>query len=227
MSSPLTDKINALTAYANEITGESDTTLSDAVASLASGYGQGGGDTDEGLVGVLENTLTELTSDNVTKIVSYALRGRSALTKVHLKNCRQISDNAFNGCSNVVTLVLPGLNANMGSSALCQMVKLTHADFGPGTTSITANCFSGDTMLTTIILRKASVVPLSNVNAFNNTPFKSGGTGGTIFVPSALINSYKAASNWSTVNGYGTITWAAIEGSQYETAYADGTPISA
>lgn len=43
MSSPLTDKINALTAYANEITGESDTTLSDAVASLADGYGQGGG----------------------------------------------------------------------------------------------------------------------------------------------------------------------------------------
>lgn len=42
MSSPLTDKINALTAYANEITGESDTTLSDAVASLASGYGGGG-----------------------------------------------------------------------------------------------------------------------------------------------------------------------------------------
>lgn len=37
----LTPKINALTAYANEITGESDTTLSDAVASLADGYGQG------------------------------------------------------------------------------------------------------------------------------------------------------------------------------------------
>lgn len=39
----LTPKIEALTAYANEITGKSDTTLSDAVASLADGYGQGGG----------------------------------------------------------------------------------------------------------------------------------------------------------------------------------------
>lgn len=38
----LTDSINALTAYANEITGKSDTTLSDAVASLADGYGGGG-----------------------------------------------------------------------------------------------------------------------------------------------------------------------------------------
>lgn len=39
----LTPKIEALTAYANEITGKNDTTLSDAVASLADGYGQGGG----------------------------------------------------------------------------------------------------------------------------------------------------------------------------------------
>ena len=39
----LTDGIEALTAYANTVTGESDTTLSDAVASLADGYGGGGG----------------------------------------------------------------------------------------------------------------------------------------------------------------------------------------
>lgn len=43
MSTPLTDSINALTTYANEVTGGSNTTLSDAVHTLASGYGQGGG----------------------------------------------------------------------------------------------------------------------------------------------------------------------------------------
>lgn len=41
----LTDGINALTTYANEVTSGSDTTLSEAVATLAAGYGQGGGDT--------------------------------------------------------------------------------------------------------------------------------------------------------------------------------------
>ena len=40
---PLTDEINALTAYANTVTGASDTCLSDAVATLADGYGSGGG----------------------------------------------------------------------------------------------------------------------------------------------------------------------------------------
>ena len=43
MATPLTDSINALTTYANEVTGASDTNLSDAVHTLASGYGGGGG----------------------------------------------------------------------------------------------------------------------------------------------------------------------------------------
>lgn len=43
MPQPLTDAINALTTYANSVTGKTppDTTLSDAVATLASGYGGG------------------------------------------------------------------------------------------------------------------------------------------------------------------------------------------
>lgn len=38
MAQPLTDSINALTRYANSVTGASDTTLSEAVATLAAGY---------------------------------------------------------------------------------------------------------------------------------------------------------------------------------------------
>lgn len=68
MSSPLTDKINALTAYANEVTGESDTTLSDAVASLADGYGQGGG-----YAGI------EVKTDANGKITDYIFHGVEAI----------------------------------------------------------------------------------------------------------------------------------------------------
>lgn len=42
MATPLTDKVNNLIAYANGVTSKSDTTLSNAVKSLADGYGQGG-----------------------------------------------------------------------------------------------------------------------------------------------------------------------------------------
>lgn len=42
-TTPLTDAINALTSYSNTVTGQSDQTLSEAVATLAAGYGGGGG----------------------------------------------------------------------------------------------------------------------------------------------------------------------------------------
>lgn len=96
-----------------------------------------------------------------------------------------------------------------------------------------SNTFTGCTNLETLILRGTSITLLS-ANAFNNTPFKNGGSGGTIYIPKSLYDhlgdgtslDYKAATNWSTFDGYGTITWAQIEGSIYETQYADGTPIS-
>lgn len=55
MTQPLTDAINALTRYANEVTGQSDTTLSDAVRTLCDGYGGGGG-TDISFVNLLDGT---------------------------------------------------------------------------------------------------------------------------------------------------------------------------
>lgn len=65
MTKVLTPKIEALTAYANEITGKNDTTLSDAVASLADGYGGGGG-ISQGI---------EIVTDANGKITNYIIHG--------------------------------------------------------------------------------------------------------------------------------------------------------
>lgn len=56
-ATPLTDAIQALTTYANEVTGASDTTLSEAVATLVAGYGGGGGGIISGTYTPTENTL--------------------------------------------------------------------------------------------------------------------------------------------------------------------------
>ena len=56
MATPLTDAINALTAYANETTGASDATLSDAVESLVAGYGGGGGTFQTGTFDIINPT---------------------------------------------------------------------------------------------------------------------------------------------------------------------------
>lgn len=87
---PLTDGINALTAYANETTGASDTTLSDAVESLVAGYGGGGG-------GEIEKYLAhELEGDivydgNDLRGLSFAYQ--SKITSVTLSNWRQVPAN--------------------------------------------------------------------------------------------------------------------------------------
>jgi hypothetical protein len=59
-------------------------------------------------------------------------------------------------------------------------------------------------------------VPLSSISSFNSTPFATNGTGGTVYVPQALIAQYQQATNWSVLHTAGTCSFAAIEGSEYE-----------
>lgn len=157
------------------------------------------------------NLDTKLTSLNAYNVVEVASMG--------LKSIR------------VVALCLPHLTT-VANSAFEGNTAMTHFDVGPLTT-IQNFAFNGNSSLNTLILRKTSITALGDIRAFNNTPFASGGTGGTIYIPKALYDhlgdgtssDYQAATNWATLHGYGTITWAKIEGSIYETQYADGTTI--
>lgn len=97
----------------------------------------------------------------------------------------------------------------------CQLLET--CDIG-STTGIAANAFANCYKLQTLVLRKsASVCTLANVSAFTNTPMSGyNGLTGTVYVPSALISSYQTATNWSTLYNDGTVTFAAIEGSEWE-----------
>lgn len=128
-------------------------------------------------------------------------------------------------------IALPALTASIPNWAFAVCPNVTEVDLN--TSGLGQNAFNGSSNLAVIVLRRtAGIVSLGNTNTFTGTPFASGGTGGTIYIPKSLYdalgtgtNDYKAASNWSTIDGYGTITWAKIEGSYYETHYADGTVI--
>lgn len=74
MDKPLTNKINALTTYANEVIEENDTNLSDAVYTLADGYGQGGG----GYAGI------EIKTDSNGYVTDYIFHGLSKIPKYAL-----------------------------------------------------------------------------------------------------------------------------------------------
>ena len=112
----------------------------------------------------------------------------------------------------------------MQSNAMLETVIL------PKCTSLNSNStFNNCAKLTTIVLGGSAVVPIG-ANSLNNTPFASGGTGGHVYIRKSLYDhlgdgtnlDYLKNSTWNTINGYGTITWHPIEGSEYETYMPGG-----
>lgn len=139
----------------------------------------------------------------------------------------------FIDCSSDFIIVCKGKITLQNQNVFRQNSGLTLLDFtytsGNG---LLTNSFYGDSKLSTLILRSTTVVPLgSPAGAFSSTPFASGKAGGILYVPSELIASYQEATNWSTVLEYADSEGnpqnqiLPIEGSIYETQYADGTLI--
>lgn len=266
MTQPLTDAINALTRYANETTGQSDTNLSDAVRTLCDGYGGGGVDwaglinneyEDEdvvydeatfrnpiaiGLTRLHSLTLTnyvdgtsewgrygqwkELYLPKLTDLGLYGLRGCTRMKKVYVPKLTSVGSNfGFEGCSALENIILPSITRGITASTFANCRRLQIADLGTPT-GLLSHAFQNCSLLSIVIIRKTSeVATLANTGAFSQTPFASGGTGGTLYVPQSLISSYQSANNWSTILGYANNQILPIEGSIYETHYADGTPI--
>lgn len=158
----------------------------------------GGGDT---LAEYGNGTLATWHTTDLTSIISNGMRYNSNLKTIVAPNLTSIGTNAF---------------GNAGLKTL-DTAKLS---------SIANGAFVSCASFTKLILRRSSVASLGNTSAFNSSPFASSGSGGTLYVPSAMIASYQSATNWSTILGYANNSIQAIEGSIYETEYADGTPIS-
>ena len=109
------------------------------------------------------------------------------------------------------------LNLNFGSATAanaCQYLEV--CDIGKAK-SIAANTFANCYKLQTLIMRRTSVTTLANVSGFLNTPLRGRNSlTAKVYVPEALIDDYKAATNWKTIDGYGYVEWLPIEGSEYE-----------
>ena len=140
---------------------------------------------------------------------SGSLRDNTSLVSAEFPNCAKNVGASYIG---------------MGSTCFYGCTKLELVDIGY-CTSIGGSAFYNAKKHITLIMRKSdALVTLGNASNFNNSCFASGQVGGTIYIPKALYDhlgdgtssDYQHATNWSTVHGYGTITWAKIEGSIYE-----------
>ena len=284
-------KLSSLLTAANNKTGESDTTLTDAVQTLIDGYGQGGGGysmddiIEHNFTGSVTYTgttmrggtfsgsgITEIHAPNITSYAggsySYTFQYCKSLTVVDFPRNLTFANASyiFGGCTSLESVYFPLVNTSGSfmfqdcdslkyvvmpmiktiNNSLFHASNSTHSanhllvfDCGDPSRASNNNVTFGDRGFNdqscqTIIIRQTILALLQNSgNNYMPTNFHSGGSGGTIYIPKVLYDhlgdgsslDYKAATNWSVYDGYGTITWAKIEGSYYETHYADGTVI--
>lgn len=174
---------------------------------------------DDSLDGYSSVTVNVPTSGGVDTLTLYA---SGQLPTWHTDDLVNVVQSGLRYNTTLKTLVAPNLET-VGTNGFGN-TGLVSADIGK-LTSLANGAFT-NTSLNVLVIRSATVPTLANISAFNNTPFASGKAGGTLYVPSTLIASYQAATNWDTILGYATNTIVAIEGSAYESQYVDGTPIS-
>lgn len=177
----------------------------------------GGGDPKELLDAALNNTLTAIDS-NVTSIVAYACRGLSKIKTVNLPKATSIGTYAFYYCTSMTRFDAPAVKT-LNSYAFYNCSKLTYiifplatsipqncfyscgeivkADFGAAK-SIAASAFAYCSAMNALILRRTDAIcTLANTtNALKDTPIEKGT--GYVYVPAALVETYKTASNWAT-----------------------------
>ena len=185
-----------------------------------------------------------------TPITSYRHRSAHNVGEYVCGGCKNLvtafimakvgGSSVVRNCTELTTLIYnaPGNYSNVATGC----TKLAVADMGVNISYLGVQYFSGCQNLKTLILRSTlRLTAIGQINAFSDTPFGSGGTGGTIYIPKELYDhlgdgtskDYKAATNWSTLDGYGTITWKSIESTHTDPHapidltlyYADGTPI--
>lgn len=165
--------------------------------------------------------LTSINLPKATSIATNAFYGCTKLTSVNMPLVKSIGENVFNGCSILPSIVLPSLTT--GDSYMfryCYQLKTIDL---PVIANLVNNMFGDCRRLTAVILRKTDAIcTLANTSAFyncyhfhgttNSTYNPNGAKDGYIYVPSALVEEYKAATNWSTF----ATQIRAIEGSEYE-----------
>ena len=184
------------------------------------------------LNGLLSNDLTEFKSESLTELRAYAFCNCNKLTKIDIPNCVNIGNYAFSpsaiqilkilkvgtigvtstfyNCTSLKKVILPLFKMGAASAVFANCGKLELIDID--TMSLSFQPFSGCNNLKTLIYRKNSGVnSLSGVSLLP-TNFQSNGY---LYVPQSMLESYKTATNWSTVAD----RIIKLEGTIYEDIY--------
>ena len=180
------------------------------------------------LSSIPQSSLTNRTSDfqivapNLTYLSTSCFVSSTGLQNIYAPKATGMGNTCFSGCTGLTVLVFDSL-ARSDSQAFGNCSNITTIEFGGfAPRSILGSTFLNCSKLKTLILRAPGVIALNDINAFSGSPFASGKTGGTLYVPQKIIQYYQSATNWSTILGYTNNQILPIEESIYEFKHADG-----
>lgn len=141
---------------------------------------------------VIGGDLTSIYSET-TSLIGYACYNWS-IRSAKFPNVTYLGASQFRECGKLQSVEMPRLTG-LGTCVFYGCKAMEKADW-PLLTSVGTQTFYNCTALVALVLRSESMATLSATSAFTGTPIASGT--GYIYVPAALVDSYKAATNWST-----------------------------
>ena len=166
---------------------------------------------------IINRTITEFKDDRITKVGQSAFQKCASLTTLDIPSALTINYDAFNGCTALSVINIPAVtkieayNAFTNCKALKEVVLPVCTNIGNGAFSYctalkTVDCKASGSIafgnsafdssgVKTLVIRSNSVATMANKNALQGTEIYYGT--GYIYVPAALVDSYKAAANWS------------------------------
>ena len=168
----LTDVAAAIKAKKGDDTAIPAANFDTEITNLSSGGGEGSDDNTT-LISLIDRTVTSIEIPEGTTSIGFY---------------------AFAYCLSLASIIIPDGVTSIGSGAFAFCTSLTSITIPDSVTSIDDGAFEDCTNLTEIDFSTHTTVPtLIATTVFNNTSARL-----VIKVPSALVDEWKAATNWST-----------------------------
>ena len=148
-------------------------------------------DNVELLNAIINRTVTDIVID--TDIGSYAFFDCGKINPIFGDGCGRIGAYAFQNCGGIIEI-----NTNkvtiISSNSFIGLNKLIKADL-PNVIELNNGAFANCKNIMSLILRVNTICNLKSTGAFLNTPIEK--KTGYIYVPKALLEQYKVATNWT------------------------------
>ena len=175
------------------------------------------GGTDDSLNAYFGKTIEDVDCDAAISVNPYAFYQNEGIKKVRFANATTIGSNNFQSCENLESIDLPMVTGSSGVYFCAGCEKLVSINI-PSLTELGTYAFQSCSViekidlplvesignysfrytkkLKTLILRYEGVVAAKGSGIFSGSSISS--STGYIYVPKALIDSYKTATNWAT-----------------------------